>query len=37
MGWSAAAALVASQYGFLRFYGWLWAHGAIDLVSLSAR
>ena len=35
--WLSGVILVGTQYGFLRFYGWLWNRGAIDLMSLDAR
>ncbi|MEI9999451.1 MAG: hypothetical protein WDO13_09930 [Verrucomicrobiota bacterium] len=35
--WLAGVTLIATQYGFLRFYGWLWNRGSIDLMSLDAR
>jgi len=37
LAWLSAFALVATQYGFLRFYGWLWNRGSIDLMSLDSR
>jgi hypothetical protein len=35
--WLSGVTLVGTQYGFLRFYGWLWNRGSIDLMSLDAR
>jgi hypothetical protein len=35
--WIASVALIATQYGFLRFYGWLWNRGTIDLMTLAVR
>jgi hypothetical protein len=35
--WTCCVILMATQYAFLRFYGWLWNRGAIDLVNLDPR
>jgi hypothetical protein len=35
--WLSGLCLVGTQYGFLRYYGWLWNRGSIDLMSLDAR
>ena len=37
LAWLSGLCLVATQYGFLRYYGWLWNRGSIDLMSLDAR
>jgi len=37
LAWLSGVSLVGTQYGFLRYYGWLWNRGSIDLMSMDAR
>jgi hypothetical protein len=37
LAWLSGMTLVGTQYGFLRFYGWMWNRGSMDLMSLDNR
>ncbi len=37
LAWLCGLVFVGTQYGFLRFYGWMWNRGTIDLMVLDAR
>jgi hypothetical protein len=36
LAWLSGLILLGTQYAFLRYYGWLWNRGTIDLMSLDA-